>query len=215
VKVSHYLVKKLNNRNNECTLRGIEASISQNLVKRKMAHMLNKRELGSILLITVPIIVLIWQQLTGTIPLRAGTPDSAIFSILMGLAICTGFAIIEKGPRGMFRNFIISAALLLGLPLIISGLIAGNDVANGTTLSEGKGWFFTMDVIGSQVTEWSWLIQTIVGIIPAAVIVVGIVMIYLSDNPDEMETPIIETMVVVVIIVIATMAFGWLGVDLW
>lgn len=177
--------------------------------------MLNKRELGSILLVSVPIVVLIYQQLTGTIPLRADTPDSAIFSILMGLAICSGFAIIEKSPRGMFRNFIVSAALLLGIPLLVSGLVAGNDAANGTTIAEGKGWWFTMDVIGSQVAEWSWLIQTIVGLIPAAVIVVGIIMIYLSDNPDEMQTPIIETIVVIGLIVVATMAFGWLGVDLW
>jgi len=180
-----------------------------------MVRLLSTRGLASVLLVTVPIILLIWQQLTGIFPLRDGTSDAAIFSILMGACICIGFAINEHSPRLMFRNALIGAVGLIGVPMIISGIIAGNDVAQGTNLAEGQGWFFALDVISSPVVEWSFIIQTITALIPIAVIIIGIVMIYLSDSPDEMQTPVIETLVVVGIIVLATLLFGWLGVDLW
>ena len=89
------------------------------------------------------------------------------------------------------------------------------DVALGSEIAGGKGFFFALDTLGSQISEWTVILKFIVGAVPACVVITGIVLIYVSDTPDELQTAVIETIVAVVIMVIAVLGLGWLGVDVF
>lgn len=180
-----------------------------------MTQITSKKGLISIGLVMGPLLLLIWQQLTGIIPLRDGTADRAIFSVLMGICICAGFAIQGSNGKDIFNKFLLSAAIIIGVPMIISGILVINDAAQGTELTETKGIWFVMDAMSSQVTEWTALLQTIVGLVPVAVVVVGVVFIYIGDGPDEYATAALETAFAIGVCVLAALLFGWLGIDIF
>lgn len=174
----------------------------------------NKRTVASIALVVAPLLVLILQQSYGFIPIVSAT-DGAWVTVLCGVGISAGFALVSTSPRGAYRNFMLAIALILGVPLVISGVAAIGDVANSTNVTEGEGVLFTLNTIGSQVADWAVITQIITGLIPAAVIVVGVIMIYMGDGPDEYMTAVIETLLVVGVLVVSTLFFSWMGISLW
>lgn len=177
----------------------------------KMVKLLSLKGLGSIALVVLPLLFLIWQNVGGIFALRDNTYDKTIFSVIMALLMSGGFALQAKGGAKQFKWFVISAGFMIGIPLLVSGLVATNDLIQGTELGGGLGFYFALDTIGGQVTEWTALIKVIVAIIPAIVIVIGIVGIYLADTFDEMQVPIIETIVAVVVMALANFLFSWMG----
>lgn len=173
------------------------------------------KKLLSILAVCGPVALLIAQQLTGFIPLRPGTADSYYFSILMGIVVSLGFALATTNLHKRVKYFIIAAAITIGCPVIVSGIVSGLDIANGTNIARGLGWYFGLDTMSDQITNWTFLVQTIVGLTPVGIVIAGIIMIFDSDTPSEMMTPIIETAACIGICVVACVLFGWLGVKVF
>lgn len=175
---------------------------------------LSWKPIVSVALVVVPILLLILQQVYGWLPLVLET-DATWFTILCGVGISAGFSLLATGPRHAYRNFMLALALLLGIPLLVGGIAAVGDAANGTTITGDDGLLFALNTIGTQVAEWGVIAQIITSLIPAAAIVVGIVLIYMADTPDEYQTAIIETLLVVGVLVLSSFAFGWLGVTVF
>lgn len=176
---------------------------------------LDSRKIISWCLIFVPLILLIWQQVAGIFPFRDGTSDATIFYLLCGVSIIAGFVYQQRNPRMRIKVGIWTAAMFLGLPLLIGGIFAMGDVALGSEIAGGKGFFFALDTLGSQISEWTVILQFIVSAVPACVVISGVVLIYLAKDVDGLQTAVIETVLAIVIMVIAVLALGWLGVDVF
>jgi len=176
---------------------------------------LDSRKIISWLLIFVPVILLILQQVNGLFAFRAGTYDSTIFTLICGGCMVAGYVYQERNPRDQLKKGIISALLFIGIPLIVGGVFTLNDATNGTTLTEGTGYLFALDTIGSQITEWTVVLKFITSIIPASVVVAGIIFIYMADTPDETQTAVIETALAIGLMILATLGLGWLGVSVF
>lgn len=171
------------------------------------------RNILSVVLVLGPVVVLIAQQLTGFIPIVQSS-DATWITVICAVSIAAGFGAIGSTPRTQYRNFMLALGLVLGLPLLVGTLGLVSDAALGTEFAP-HGIITPLNTIGSQVGDWVVITQLVTGLIPAGVIVVGIVMIYMSDGPDEYATAIAETLLAVGILVLATFAFDWLGVNLW
>lgn len=169
----------------------------------------------SIALVVGPVLLLVWQQLGGIFTLNIGAYDKPIFTAIMSVLIALGFTFFANGAQKKVQIFLLSIAILIGAPLIFSGMLVTNDAMNGTEITTGTGFWFAMDTISSQVAEWGAIIQIIVGLVPAAVIVIGVVMIFAGDGPDEYMTAFIEIGLAVVIMVVAALAFGWMGISIF
>lgn len=173
---------------------------------------LDSRKLISWSLIFIPLALLLMQQSVGLFPFRENTLDATIFTVIMGVLMVAGYAYQERNPRDRMKKIIITSILFIGLPFIVGGMFALNDAVQGTTISGDKGYIFALDTIGSSVSDWTIIIQFIVGIIPAAVVVTGIIFIYMADTPDEYQTAIIETLLAIGMMVLAVLGLGWLGI---
>ena len=155
------------------------------------------------------------QQVFGYFLLNIGEYDREIFTILMAVLISLGFAVQTDDKRKAIRNFTAVFAVLIGLPMIVAGLLVVNDTVNGTEVTGSLGIWFALDTISSQVAEWTIVIQTIIGIVPVVVVVIGVAMIFYADSPDEMLVPILETACAIGLMIFAAMGFGWLGISIF
>lgn len=133
----------------------------------------------------------------------------------MVLLIAFGFTLQAKTPRRQLQVFVLSIVGLFAIPFIISGILSSNDALQGTNITQGRGFWFALDALSSQVLEWTTIIQLVVGLVPVVVVIIGVVMIFVADSVDEYAVALAEIGISIAIMVIAHLAFKWLGVSIF
>jgi len=114
----------------------------------------------------------------------------------IGLILISSFAITIgiKTPERKITYAFTALGIQMG-GFLVFGSIGLLDVS-GTNYAVAEGFIYAMDGMGGFATAIS-AIDGIVGILakllPLIVLIVGEVGIMLSDTPDEMQTPLIET----------------------
>lgn len=133
----------------------------------------------------------------------ANTFSSRLFVILMFVLASFGnfFLVYEPEKVGYaIKVGLITLAFLLAIGLIFGsiGLLDASD----PTVYENNGLYFALDSLTTGVLEIGFVVQTIARLIPTAILLLGIITIYVSDSGDELQSGIIEIVISIGIIVL-------------
>lgn len=132
------------------------------------------------------------------------------------LLLCTG--LISIG-HGMVQNDVSSKIkhgvimfILINVLLWACGMFTmANDALNGTTVTSESGIWIGFDTLTTPFTskalEFKIIVQTLVGVIPATVLVLSLISVWTADSPDEQQGALIEFALVLAILI----AFSFFG----
>lgn len=177
-----------------------------------------RKILISLLLVFGPLILLTLQQLYGFLPFRENTYDAVWFAGIIIFIMALGFAYQAYSRIDQLRNFIMGFGFLFGLPMIFSAVWGSLDAEFGTDFTMGSqlnAFWFGLDILGSYATDVTLVVQTVTGLIPVGIIVIGVILIFVGDSPDEYATAIIETLLAIGVMILAQLGFGLLGVNIF
>lgn len=156
-------------------------------------------------------LLLLWgQMLWGWLDF-ANVWSQRIYLILCFAVISLGYSLTfinmtDKVKQGLLMFIVLNVAMLL-----FGGFAAINDAVNGTLITEGSGIYVAYDVLTTPFTskalEFKIIVQTLIGALPAIIVVFSVVSIWTSDSPDEQQAAIIEIALVLGVI----LAFSFFG----
>jgi hypothetical protein len=150
-------------------------------------------------------------------PLIKSNRDSMILTLGLLTTVALGFALTIKNTRKSLTIFFAFLGFNVAWALAIGQLGFANDVAVGTSFEEADQ-FFTLSAISNLTEEavgLGILVKVLVNVVPIAILVAGAVLVWMADSPDETQTAIIDTIIIIVLFIIAQALFGILGVDLF
>jgi hypothetical protein len=114
-----------------------------------------------------------------------------ILLVIMSL----GFTITPKSMDDKVKQFTASLLLMNLSMFIFGGFIAINDILEGTNVSGSSGIYFGLDSLSTTATDFTVIIDTIITLIPSVILIMGIIGMFVSSSPDEMQTAVIEAVV--------------------
>lgn len=107
----------------------------------------------------------------------------------------------SKVKQGLLMFVVLNVAML-----IFGGFSAINDAVNGTTITEGSGIYMAYDVLTTPFTskalEFKIIVQTLVGTLPAIILLFSVVSIWTGDSPDEQQAALIEFVLVLGVVLV-------------
>lgn len=183
-----------------------------------MNYRITLKKLISFLLIFIPVILLINQQITGFWALRENTPDPIIFSTLLILAMCIGYSLQGSNVVGGAKNFVISALLLYGIPVLFGFVFAiGNLFIYHSAEIETFGMFYVFYVMGIQSGVSTDIVyQICVVLVPITVLFIAFLKIILDTQTGAkrnlFERGLVEAILIMLIIIFSVLG-GWLGLQ--
>jgi cation transporter-like permease len=139
-----------------------------------------------------------------------------IWSQRIYIILCTGVMSIAHGMTKVRMNSKLQSGLLMFVVLNVVLLLFGgfgaiNDAINGTTITEGSGIYMAYDVLSTPFTskaiEFKIIVQTLIGTLPAIILLFSVVSVWTADSPDEQQAAIIEFAIVLGIV----LSFSFFG----
>jgi hypothetical protein len=139
-----------------------------------------------------------------------------IWSSRIYIILCTGVMAIAHGMtkiqmKTKLQNGLLMFVVLNVVLLLFGGFSVINDAINGTTITEGSGIYMAYDVMASpfvsKAIEFKIIVQTLIGTLPAIILMFSVVSVWTADSPDEMQAAVIEFAVVLGIV----LAFSFFG----
>lgn len=133
-----------------------------------------------------------------------------IWSQRIYILLCTGVISIGHGMTKPTMNKKIQVGCIMFVVINVVLLLFGgfsymNDALNGTTITEGSGIYLAYDVLSTPFTskaiEFKIIVQTLIGTLPAIILIFSVVSVWTADSPDEMQAAIIEFAVVLGIVI--------------
>lgn len=163
-----------------------------------------KRIVLSTLLIVFGFILLFGQMLYGWLTF-ANVWSQRIYVILCTAVISLGHAFTQDTLNSKLKHGFLLFIALNVVMLLFGGFSAINDAINGTTITEGAGIYMAYDVLSTPFTskalEFKIIVQTLIGTLPALILIFSVVSIWTADSPDETQGAVIEFIIVLVVIV--------------
>lgn len=181
---------------------------------------------GHTLLIVLGLLGIMYQMIFGLYPFSeivssTFTLDSQIVlkrlvTVLYLVIIALGVSLREVGKeaREMLQTFTWAMIILVVMVAATGGFVMGMEANQGTTYA-GQYAYFTLDSMSSQVIEWYYITKIVFLMVPMGVIIIGVVMIFRSDEMDGYITAIIEIFTGIGIITIGNTMLSWSGIDLF
>ena len=145
------------------------------------------------LLVLVPWFFILYQANVGLFT-PADHNTARWFTFLMILISAIGSGIDVKPTSRKATYIFISLGLQLGVFLVFGSI--GVLDATTTSYQASEGFLYSLDALGgfsSAVAGLDGIVGIIAKVLPLVVLIVGEIGIMLSDTPDELQTPLLET----------------------
>jgi len=179
---------------------------------------LNLKILGSWLLIFVPVILLITQQLTGIFPFREETADSVVFVFIVMFCIAIGYGLQGSNAQYKVLFFLIAFGVMNIIPLFINLNIGTWDFIGFEEFFEYFGisfgillpyWFMGSPIGFYPFTGYQMLCLAI----PLSIFAISAIKITATSRDHQnLTSGIVELILMAVILVIACL-YGFLGLS--
>lgn len=132
--------------------------------------------------------------------------SSRIYIMLCIGIISLGHALTQTKPTSQWQHGL-SMFIIMNIVLFMFGGFGQlNDAINGTTMTEGSGIWMGFDVLSTPFTskaiEFAIIVQTIVGTLPAIILIFSVVSIWTADSPDEYGSAMMEFAMVLIILIL-------------
>lgn len=163
-----------------------------------------------LLLIFIPWL-LILAQMSGLAWLNFANATSARYFVItmMVLSSLGAGCFVTGSPNKVIIWIVVALLGQLGI-FLIGGYLGLLDAQQGGIIYQENGFYYALDSMGGfneALLGASGIITIISKAIPFIVLIWGIIGIMVSDSPDEMTTPLIETAIAIVVLAI----FYWVG----
>jgi hypothetical protein len=141
-----------------------------------------------------------------------------LFAGLIVMLFAAGIGLRKRRIEDNFKWFLLGGIAILIPTILISSVSAALDIA-GLTSTGASGYsippLWGLEALSRVATDVGIIINTITGIIPAIVVVIGVAMIYAGDTPDEYLTAGLEAVMAGGIVFIFVLAFQQIGITLF
>lgn len=175
---------------------------------------ITSKMIGSWSLIFAPVILLIFQQITGLIPLRQDTADPAVFTFLCIFFIALGYGIQGISAQGKFIHFLLAFGVLNLIPLI-SNLLAASGSKDIQLEYLEFGILTPWYVMGIQIGTYALVFLQVLALsVPISIFIISTFkMLSIKHEESNFTSGVIEIIVMIIILVIACLGYGFLGLS--
>ena len=142
-----------------------------------------------------------------------------IFIILCLATISLGIGWVKTDMGSRLNTALISFTILNIALILFGGAGMINDAVNGTTITEGSGVWMAFDTLSTPFTskaiEFKIIVQTLIGTLPALILIFAVVSIIMADTPDEMQSAVLEFIIILTVIIVFSFfgnlfGFAWI-----
>lgn len=156
-------------------------------------------------------LILLYGQMLNQWLTFANITSQRIYIVLCTALISIGHGLSKtetskRVTQGILLFIILNVALL-----IFGGLTSINDAINATNITGGSGIFIAYDTLSTPFTskalEFSIIVKTLVGLLPAIIVSFSVISVWISSDPDELQSAILESAIVLAIVI----AFSFFG----
>jgi len=128
-----------------------------------------------------------------------------IFIVLCLATISLGIGWVKTDMGSRLNTALISFTILNIALILFGGAGMINDAVNGTTITEGSGVWMAFDTLSTPFTskaiEFKIIVQTLIGTLPAIILVFNVVTILIASDPDETQSAILEFVMVLGVLI--------------
>ena len=142
-----------------------------------------------------------------------------IFIILCLATISLGIGWVKTDMGSRLNTALISFTILNIALILFGGAGMINDAVNGTTITEGSGVWMAFDTLSTPFTskaiEFKIIVQTLIGTLPALILIFAVVSIIMADTPDETQSAVLEFIIILSVIIVFSFfgnlfGFAWI-----
>ena len=167
--------------------------------------MVNWKQLLLPSLLTVFGLVMLFAQMLWEMVDFANVWSQRIYILLCMGTMSIGVGMVKTEMSAQISRSVLSFALMNIAFIMFGGFGAINDAVNGTTLTAGSGIWMSYDVMSTPFTskaiEFKIIVQTLIGTLPAIILVFSIVTVLIASDPDETQSAILEFVMVLGVLI--------------
>jgi len=181
--------------------------------------MVNWKQLLMPSLLTVFGMVMLFAQLLWQMFSFPNVWSQRIFIILCLATISLGIGWVKTDMGSRLNTALISFTILNIALILFGGAGMINDAVNGTTITEGSGVWMAFDTLSTPFTskaiEFKIIVQTLIGTLPALILIFAVVSIIMADTPDETQSAVLEFIIILTVIIVFSFfgnlfGFAWI-----